>query len=450
MKTNPSNHNQVKNISLDSPNATPPATRRELFAWCMYDFANSGFATVILTAIFNAYFVGVVAASMDDSNSGSATLLWTIAIAIANGLVVFSAPVLGAIADDSANKKRFLIITTIGCIIATALLSSVGPGEIALAMTLVILATVMFSSGENLIAAFLPEICPPEKMGRLSGYGWAVGYIGALITLGLCLAYITWAEGQGHSAAQFVPMTCLIVAVIFLLTSLPTIFWLRERATPQEQLPALDYVRAGFKRLGNTLSHARMHTDMFRFLGVITVYYSGIHTVIVLAAIYAQEVMGFTTRDTLLLIMVVNVTAAIGALLFGWLQDHFGSKRCLAWALACWALAILIAYHAHDEAMFWLAANLIGIALGGAQSGGRALVGQFSPPERSGEYFGLWGLATKLAAITGPLSYGAVTYFSGGDQRLALASTLVFFISGIILLFFVNEKRGREMAQVKY
>mgnify|MGYP000669307167 CR=1 FL=1 len=152
----------------------PPASRRERFAWCMYDFANSGYTTVVLTAVFNAYFVGVVAASNSSSN-GSATLLWTIAMAIANFLVLLSAPVLGAIADHSAAKKPFLMVTTLGCIGFTALLALVGPGDIGLGMTLIVLATLMFAAGENLIAAFLPEIAEPEEMGRISGYGWAIG-----------------------------------------------------------------------------------------------------------------------------------------------------------------------------------------------------------------------------------------------------------------------------------
>ena len=165
-----------------------PVTRRERFAWCMYDFANSGFTTVILTAIFNAYFVGVIAAGQ---GSGDATLLWTLAMAVANALVLISAPVVGAIADYSGAKKRFLTATTIGCVVFTALLYFAGPGDIALAVVLVILATFMFASVENLIAAFLPEISTPETIGRLSGYGWALGYFGGLLTLALCLAYVT-------------------------------------------------------------------------------------------------------------------------------------------------------------------------------------------------------------------------------------------------------------------
>ena len=154
------------------PQPAEPASRRERFAWCMYDFANSGFTTVILTAIFNAYFVGVVAG---DKSSGDATWLWTLTMATANLLVLLSAPLIGALADYTAAKKRFLLWTTCGCVTFTGLLYFVGPGDIGLAILLVILATFMFASGENLIAAFLPEISTPETMGRLSGYGWALG-----------------------------------------------------------------------------------------------------------------------------------------------------------------------------------------------------------------------------------------------------------------------------------
>ncbi len=420
------------------PQPAEPASRRERFAWCMYDFANSGFTTVILTAIFNAYFVGVVAG---DKSSGDATWLWTLTMATANLLVLLSAPLIGALADYTGAKKRFLLWTTCGCVTFTGLLYFVGPGDIGLAIPLVILATFMFASGENLIAAFLPEISTPETMGRLSGYGWALGYLGGLLTLVLCLVYVTHAESQGLDAAHYVPVTNLIVAVCFTIAALPTLLWLQERARPSNTLPPRALLMAGWQRLRSTWQNARVHANLFRFLMSLTSYYAGIHIVIVLAAVYAQEVMGFKTQDTIVLIMVVNITAAIGAFLFGHLQDYIGSRLCIALTLMLWIAAIICAYFAVEESLFWIAANLIGFALGGAQSAGRAFVGQLTPAGHQGEFFGLWGLATKFAAIIGPLTYGGMVYTFHGDHRTALLSTLFFFLIGLVLLFTVRESR---------
>lgn len=424
----------------------PAATRGEIFAWSMYDFANSGYTTVVLTAVFNTYFVGVIAAGTNVDHSGTATLLWTIALAIANALVIISAPILGAIADHSARKKHFLILSSLGCILFTALLSVPSPGDIALTMVLVILATFMFSTGENLIAAFLPEIAPPEQAGRISGYGWTVGYLGGMLVLGLCLWYINAAQAQGKSATDYVPVCMLIVAACFALGALPTFLWLRERATPSPYTPD-HLIRAGFQRLKLTLSHAHRFTDLFRFLVALTIYHCGVNVVIVLAAVYAQQVMGFTTTDTIKLILVVNITAALGALVFGHAQDRFGSVPTLALTLGIWIVAIVAIYFIETRAHFWLIANLIGIALGSSQSGGRALVSKFSPPQYAAEFFGLWGLAGKLAAIIGPLSYGGIAYLSQGNHRLAVLSTLVFFVVGLITLLTINEQRGKQAAQ---
>ncbi len=436
-------------ILSPSPTA-PPASRRERMAWCLYDFANSGYTTVILTAIFNTYFVGVVAADLNDGNAGSATLLWTVAMAIANGVVLLSSPVLGAIADYSAAKKRFLFFSTCGCVVFTALLALVGPGDVVLGVTLVILATVMFSAGENFIAAFLPELVPPEQMGKLSGLGWTVGYLGGLLALGLCYGYIVWAQGEGQRPSDYIPVTNLIIAAIFALAATPTFLWVRERAVANDRLTLRGYVGIGFKRLGETLHHARHYRDFLRFLGVLTVYNAGIYTVIVLAAVYAQEVMGFEANETLILILVVNITAAAGAFGFSLIQDRIGSKNAVAISLLIWVLAIAVAYGAETQTPFWIAANLIGVAMGASQSAGRALVGQFSPPSRSGEFFGLWGLAIKLAAIIGPLTYGATNYLFEGDHRTAILSTLGFFVAGLVLLLSVNEGRGRAASRVDH
>ncbi len=411
----------------------------------MYDFANSGYTTVVLTAVFNAYFVGVVAGNGAD-RSGAATLLWTVAMAITNLLVLASAPVLGAIADHGAHKKRFLALTTVGCVLFTAALGFVGRGDVALGMTLVILATLMFASGENFIAAFLPEIASQEDMGRISGYGWSLGYLGGLLVLGMCLVYIQWAQSHGASAEQYVPVTMWITAAMFALAALPTFIWLRERAVPQRLAAHENYIRIGFARVRHTFAHARHYRDLFRFLVTLAVYYCGINAVIVLAAIYAQEVMGFSMQENIMLILVVNVTAAAGAMAFGLVQDRLGSVLTLAITLVIWIVALVLAYFVQSRAGFWVVANLVGISLGSSQSAGRALVGQFSPPERSAEFFGLWGLAGKLAAVVGPLVYGLVTYVSHGNHRQALLSTCGFFIAGLLMLLTVNERRGRAAA----
>jgi UMF1 family MFS transporter len=426
------------------------APRRQVFAWAMYDFANSGYTTVVLTAVFNAYFVVVVAAGAKGSVQGAGTLYWTIAIAITNAVVLVSAPVVGAVADHRADKKRFLAVTTAGCVLFTACLAAVGPGDVWLGMALVILATVMFHTGENLIAAFLPQIAPQADMGRISGYGWALGYLGGLVVLGMCLLYVSWAQAHGQGPTQYVPVTMLITAAMFALAAMPTFLWLPERGAASPLPPGQGYIAVGFKRLQHTLKHVRHYQDLFWFLLSLTVYYCGIYTVIVLAAVYAREVMGFDTAGTLKLILVINITAAVGALGFGYLQDVLGSKRTLALTLVLWIVALVLAYLTRSHAGFWLAGNLVGLAMGSSQSAGRALVGQFSPPQRAAEFFGLWGLAGKLAAIVGPLSYGTITYLTQGQQRPAILSTATFFLIGLVLLATIDEKRGRAAALAEH
>jgi MFS transporter, UMF1 family len=412
----------------------------------MYDFANSGYTTVVLTTIFNAYFVGVVAGEASGFPAGLGTLLWTVAVSVPNAVVLVSAPILGAIADYHAAKKRLLGLTTIGCVVCTALLALIGPGDVWLAMSLVVLSNLTFATGENLIAAFLPEISYQDDMGRVSAYGWALGYFGGLIVLGVCLAYVTWAQSHGLDAPQYVPVTMLIVAVTFALAATPTFLWLKERAIPVSLGHGEQSLTVGFARLRRTMAESRRFRDLLRFLMALTIYYCGINTVVVLAAVYAQEVMGFSTSDTIVLVMVVNVSAALGALLFGQVQDRLGSVPTLAVTLLIWIVATVLVFWTESRTSFWLAANLVGIALGSSQASGRALIGQFSPATRAAEFFGLWGLAGKLAAIVGPLSYGLITYGTAGNHRLAILSTVLFFVVGLLVLATVNESRGRAAA----
>lgn len=411
----------------------------EVWSWAMYDFANSGYTTVVITAVFNAYFVAEVA-----GNAPWATFAWTCALAVSYALVMLTAPVLGAYADAHAAKKRLLLATTIGCVIFTAALAAVGSGDLWLGIAFIVLSNFFFASGENLIAAFLPELARGEAIGRVSGWGWSLGYLGGLVSLGASLAYVTHAQARGAPATEFVPVTMLITAGIFALASLPTFLYLRERAQPVAA--AGDLLRSAFARLGETIRHAGRYADLRRFLVCIVFYQAGIQTVIALAAIYAQQAMGFTTRDTLFLILVVNVTAAAGAFAFGHVQDHLGHVRTIALTLVGWLITVLLAWAAEGPALFWVAANLVGLCLGASQSAGRALVGYLSPPARTAEFFGLWGLVVKLSSILGPLTYGAVTWITQGNHRVAILVTGLFFVIGLAILGGLDVARGRAAA----
>lgn len=417
------------------------ADPREIWAWAMYDFANSGYTTVVLTAIFNAYFVAAVA-----GNAPWATFAWTATLSLSYALVVVTAPVVGAYADLHACKKKLLLITTAGCVLGTAALALVGPGDLAPAVVCVVLSNFFFCTGCDLVAAFLPELARGRSLGKVSGWGWGLGYIGGLLTLGVCLAYVTWAQGEGQLAAQFVPVTMLITAGLFVLASLPTFLVLRERAFAQPLPAGASLAASAFARLADTLRHAARYQDLRRFLICIVFYQAGVQTVITLAAIYAEQAMGFNTRDTLVLVLVVNLTAAFGAFSFGGVQDRIGHIPTIALTLAGWIVTVLLVWSADTRALFWVAANLAGLCLGASQSAGRALVGYLSPEARRAEFFGLWGLATNLSSILGPITYGAVSWISQGNHRLSMLITGSFFVAGLLLLQGVDARRGRRAA----
>ncbi|MEX2488996.1 MAG: MFS transporter [Pseudomonadales bacterium] len=425
--------------------ATAPATGRERFAWAMFDFANSGYTTVVLTTIFNAYFVSVIAGGA-GMPSGSATFLWTIAMAAGNAIVLLSAPIIGAISDYRATKKWFLMAATILCIAGTVCLGFADAGDVGIVTTLVIVSFVMFASGEYLISAFLPEIVTEGRMGRLSGHAWALGYFGGVLTLALCLAYITWAQNQGYGPTHFVPVTLWITAAIFALAALPTFLWLKDRAVARPLPPGASYAGIGFTQVLETLRHAARFKDLFRFLTTLVVFQSGVSTVVVVAAIYAQEVLQFTSDKLVMMIMVVNLTAAFGAFGMGYIQDRFGSIKALALGLSLWIIAIFLILIAQTDLDVWISANLMGLGMGSCQAAGRALTGLFTPVQRTGEFFGLWGLAMRLAAIIGPMSYGLISLLSDGNHRMAILSTLTFFVLGLLLLTTINENRGKQAA----
>ncbi len=414
--------------------------RREVFAWAMYDFANSGYTTVVLTAVFNAYFVGVIAGKADW-----ATFAWTLALAVSNAIVMFTMPSIGAYADARGAKKKLLALATLGCVLGTLALAFTQQGTVALAVVAIIVSNACYAYGECLTAAFLPELARREALGTVSGWGWSFGYFGGMLALGLSLGYVIWAGAQGQQASQFVPVTMVLTAVVYAASCVVTFLWLRERAVPQS-------VDAGgwgdaMRRLRRTWQESDTFKDFKMLLMCAVAYQAGISVIIALAAIYAEQVLGFKQTQTMMLIFLVNIAAAVGAFAFGYWQDRIGHKRAMAVTLVGWIVMAVLAMLATTQALFWVAAVIAGLCMGSSQSAGRAMAGVLAPQDRLAEFFGLWTFATRFAAIIGPVTYGIVTWITSGNHRLAIVSTAIFFVVGLLLLRPVDMERGARAAR---
>ncbi|MBL8390241.1 MAG: MFS transporter [Hydrogenophaga sp.] len=418
----------------------PGVRRREVFAWAMYDFANSGYTTVVLTAVFSAYFVGVVA-----DGAPWATFAWTASLSLSYAIVMLSMPFLGAWADRRAAKKRLLALSTIGCVLTTAALSQVGPGAVVLGIVLIVLSNVFYSWGESLVAAFLPELAQPQALGRVSGWGWSFGYLGGMLALGLSLMVVLRDKAAGLSAAQFVPKTMWITAVVFGVSALVTFVWLKERARPLTEEGAGGFGKA-WRQLHATFREARRYRDFMWLMACAVAYQAGVAVTIALAAIYAEQVIGFAQQETMVLIFVLNIAAALGAFVFGHWQDRIGHRRALGLTLVGWVLTCVMAAVTTTKGGFWYAAAIAGVCMGSSQSAGRALAGLFAPPAQLAEFYGLWTFAIRLASIVGPLTYGLITWGTGGNQRLAILATAGMFVAGWVLLQKVDVERGRQAA----
>ena len=419
----------------------PGVKKREVFGWAMYDFANSGYTTVVITAVFAAYFVGGIAQKAEW-----ATFLWTLSLSISYAIVMITMPSIGAIADLRAAKKRFLMIFTAGCVVSTAALAFTGPGSVTLAVVLIVASNTFYSYGESMSAAFLPELARQEALGKVSGWGWSFGYFGGMLALGICLGYVIWAQGQGIPAEQFVPVTMIITAVIYGAASLVTFKFLQERAHPNPHALQTSGLKASWHQLKATFKQARRYEDFMWLLLCAVFYQGGVMVAISIAAIYAEQVIGFKQQETMVLIFVLNLAAAAGAFAFGYFQDRVGHKLGLGLTLVGWIATCIIAALTTTKGGFWYAAALAGVCMGTSQSAGRAMAGMFAPRAQLAEFYGLWAFATRLASIIGPLTYGAITWMTGGNQRIAITSTTVLFIIGLIVLQKINVQRGQLAA----
>ena len=420
--------------------ALPPAGRKELWAWCLYDFANSSFTTLIITVAYSVYFVQVVAG---DLGGATAERVWFWGYALSMLVVALLSPPLGALADARAIKRPLLITSTLLCVICTALLFFVERGDVRLGLLLFGLANIAFELGFLFCSAFLVEITTPATMGRISGYGWGLGYAGGLLSLAIAYPFI--AGGFAEDNLPSYRTSFAVTAAFFLAASLPTLFWLRERALPRLSATGTSAWRDTFATLAATARGITRYRDLLWFLIAYLIYTDAINTVIVASAIFANKVLDFSPGDLIIYFLITQVTAGLGAVWFGRLADRIGSARTINVTLLVWIGVVGAAAAVQTHWQFYAIGLVAGAVLGANQATSRALIGRFVPPGKQGEMFGFFTVTGKFAAVLGPVVYGEVTAWTG-NQRWAVLSMALFFILGLLVFRRVDEARGMAAA----
>jgi len=440
----------TETVKAASPVTGLTATRRERWAWYMYDFGNSAYAAVVLLAVYSAYFQGQVVGGAEGSR------LWGISVGIAMFVVAVTSPILGTIADFSGAKKKFLLFYTVLCVLFTAGLFLATPGQVAIGMTFFILAEIGYRSAQVFYNGFLPELATTEEMGHVSGTGWAIGTAGGVICLLLILPLIVLLD-----STFIVRLSLVITAVFFALSSVPLFLWLPEKA-PKQTLPeGENYLSLAFKRLSKTIRTARQFREFIKFMVAFLVFNDGVIMALDFAAIIGAVLFGLEQQGLIIFVIVVQITNVAGAYAFGVWADRLGSKQSLIISIVMMLLVVLALYLNQTQTGFFVIGAVAGFAMAGTQSVSRTMVAMFAPPGKSAEFYGFFAVAGRTSSFIGPTVYGVIAaeaalyYLAQGQnaalaeqsgQRLAILSIAVFFVVGLGLLLLVNEARARQAA----
>ena len=424
--------------------------RREIWSWAFYDFANSAFTTSITTVVFSYYFVNVVVGAQGARIFGTtipSASLWSYTIAFAMGIICLTGPVLGAIADFSGTKKRFLFVYCYAGCVATCLLCMVLPGDYVLASILFVLGTVGFAGGNVFYNALLPELADEESVGRVSGLGWAVGYAGGGLCLALNLLMIKRPHWFGLSDANYWPtrISFVVVSMWWALFAVPTFLFVRERAKKEGRGPRRSYAAIGFGRLAQTFREIRRYRQLALFLVAFLIYNDAIQTVIVMATPFGSQEIGMSQGELIACFLMIQGVALFGSIGFGFLVDRVGNKRAVGLSLVVWLACIAVATGVQTRAMFWAMSVVIALVLGGSQSASRSMMAAFTPREKSAEFFGFYAISGKLASLVGPLVFGIVSH--AWHFRGAIGVMGAHLLVGMMVLLFVDEGKGIDAAR---
>lgn len=423
-------HNKIKN-------------KINIFNWTLFDFANTSYSIVIVTFLFAVYFKETIAKGKPIGD-----FYWSLGISLSMIITGIISPILGAIADYSAGKKRLLLFFTLLCIFSTSLLFFTKSGMVYTALILFVLSNIGFEAGLVFYDAFLPEITEPKNFGRVSGYGFAMGYLGSLIILGILFPFIQ---------KNLIKETFPISSTFFLIFSLPLFFFIKDRRKKQEK--SYNYLKIGIDRVLFTLHHIKNYKNLGLFLLSFFCYIEGVNTVIFFSGNYAKSTLNFSFLELAVFFIIVQSTAIVGSIIFGIISDSIGQKRSIIISLIIWIVTMIIAYLTSEKNgifidfltglfnsdkvsfhknSFYMVGLIAGGVMGATQSTSRSLMSKLTPDDKKTEFFGFYSLFGKSSAVIGPLVFGLISYLTS-NQRFGILSTIFFFTAGLIILLKVKE-----------
>ena len=433
----------VNSAPPDLPPVSTPRQSKAVWGWALYDFGNSAYTTLIVTFIYSVFFTQVIA---DDPIIG--TTQWANAVTLAAILVALSSPFLGAIADGGGHRRAFLVTSTLVCIVTVSLMYFAGPGQVLLALTLFVVSDVAYELCGVFYNSYLPDISPPEKIGRISGYGWALGYLGGFLAMVIALVGFIQPEqpwfGLSTDAGQNVRAITFIVALWFAVFSIPLFLWVDD-SNVATRAPGTSVIRGTLRQLSATFREIRRYSHIFWLLVARLVYNDGLVTIFAFGPIYAAETFDFSLPEVMLWGLALNVTAGLGAFAMGFLDDRIGGKLTILISILGLAAASTGAILATSKTGLWIAGLLVGVFVGPNQAASRSLLGRFVPPAKETEFYGFFAFSGKAIAFMGPFLLGLMTTLFQ-SQRVGMATILIFFAIGGFLLLKVNEAEGIAMA----
>lgn len=420
-----------------------PATfnRKSVLSWCLYDWGISAFSSVIITFVYSVYFGrGVVG----DETMGASQ--WSIAIAVSGLIIALLSPVLGAVSDHFGSFKPWIFFFTAISAGATALLywgvPAGSPGNILFVLVMVVLANTAHEIALVFNNAMMPHIAPIEKLGRVSGWAWSMGYAGGMICLVLSLMLLI---GIGNNdpllslptaSSENVRAVAPLVAIWMMVFTIPMMLFTKD--SKRASLPLLRVVKMGISQLHETVRTVRQHKNILRFLVASAIYRDGLNTLFAMGGLYAAGTFGMSFQEILIFAIGLNVTAGFGAAGFAYMDDLKGSKQTVILSLVgllCSGLAVLLV---QDKAIFTGLAMIMGLFIGPVQSASRTMAARLAPPEQVGQTFGLYALTGRVAAVFGPAAYGLAAFYFG-TQRAGMATILLFWFVGMMILLSVKE-----------